>query len=404
MKLNPLSLNFKGYGVAPLRGLYMQNCDRSSQRMIFNELKNIAPREHFDVFIHDENDVYKDTKNIPKEGKTNYNFWSQDNKMFIQKNGVDTIIYPKLFRDGQNEEAVELAKKLNMPSYESELILEGGNIFLGKKPDGKNYLIVGEDTFRSSAVYQFLKNRGVKKLNDDKLTDFLTTGRICTSIGWGAELIRVRDFYEEEKYWKNFTKEIFLKDFEVEENDFCVISQPHFHIDLGIRPLEYPYVLVDDKELDRDNIFAFEEEFKEDGEKLTKQFKKALRKTELLYASAQEIGQQLEEKGFKPIFIGGGFGTCKVNFLNAIINKRPNGQLSYISNSTECENEKYRFFQNIFEQELKEIYPKIDRFYFIKGGDYKKGNNVIMSYLNDFKGAIHCLCAERPIFPKDNLK
>ena len=399
MRLSPVkNIAFKGYDAQPLRALYMQNGKTKTQQMIFRELSDISKMEHFDVFVHTEDGLKTDVSNLNDTKNGDYNYWSQDNKLFIQKNGVDTVIYPKLFRDSQNLEAIKLAKEENMPTKESELILEGGNMFLGKKPDDKNYLIVGEDTLETSAVYQFLKDRGVKKLNDDKLTDFLMSGHVYTSIGFDAQLIRSREYYDEQDYWKNIATKMFLEEFDVEEDDFCVISQPNYHIDLAIRPLEYPYVLVDDMELDKENLMLLEEEFGHDAEKFTKQFKKEQRRLKNLYVSCDKTAKQLREKGFVPIFIGGGFGACKVNFMNAIVNKRASGQLSYITNSTECENEKYEFLQRLFEADLREKYPKIDRFYFVKGGDYKDGNNVLMSYLKKFSGGIHCLCAERPIF------
>ncbi len=402
MKLSPLrNINFKGYDAQPLRALYMQNGKTKPQQMIFQELSEISKMEHFDVFVHTEEGLKSDVSELKEEKKSDYNYWSQDNKIFIQKDGRETIIYPKLFRDSQNVEAINLAKEMKIPTKESELILEGGNMFLGKKPDGKNYLIIGKDTLETSAVYQFLKDRGVKKLNDDKLSDFLTTGHVYTSIGFDAKLVRSREYYDEQEYWENVVKDMFLEEFDVEEDDFCVISQPNYHIDLSIRPLEYPYVLVDDMKLNQKNLERLEEKFGHGAQKFTKQFKKEQRRLKSLYASSGEVAELLKEKGFVPIFIGGGFGACKVNFMNAIINKRASGYLSYITNSAECENEKYEFLQKLFEADLRAKYPKIDRFYFVKGGDYKDGNNLLMSYLKKFSGGIHCLCAERPIFEQE---
>lgn len=402
MKLSSLkNMSFKGFDAQPLRALYMQNVKTKTQQMIFKELREIGQMEHFDVFIHSEDGLYSKVPQLDSDATKRgggYNYWAQDNKMFACKNGVDTIVYPKLFRDSQNKEAIDLAEKTGMPAYETELVLEGGNMFLGNKPDNNNYLIVGKDTFEASTIYQFLKNKGVKKLNDNKLTDFLTTGHVYTEFGLNAQVVTLRDYFKEQEYWQDYTRQIFLDEFDVKKDDFCVISQPNYHIDLAIRPLEYPYVLVDDMELDKENLLYLENEFGHNVNKFMKPLKKEQRKIKNLYADTETVVAELKSKGFEPILIGGGFGTHKVNFMNAIVNKRANGQLSYITNSTECNNEKYKFLQRLFEKDLREKYPKIDRVYFVKGADYLNENNIMMSYLNEYSGGIHCLCAERPIF------
>ena len=117
------------------------------------------------------------------------------------------------------------------------------------------------------------------------------------------------------------------------------------------------------------------------------------------FHKSRDLIEEDEKLSEKFTFIGGGFGTCKVNFLNAIVNERLSGALSYITNSAECEDKRYEFLQTLFKRELREKCPEIDRIYFIKGG-FKDDENVLMSYLNNFSGGIHCLCAERPYFIK----
>ena len=86
--------------------------------------------------------------------------------------------------------------------------------------------------------------------------------------------------------------------------------------------------------------------------------------------------------------------------MNAIVNKHEDGTISYITNSTECENEFISNIQKAFEEELREKAPNIDKVYFVCGNkDYiTYDSNYIMDDLGIRNGGIHCMTLEEPNF------
>lgn len=394
ISLNSHSLNFKGYDAQKIKSLYMQNAKAPEQRSIYKELYAVGKKEGFDVFVQNNDKIISSPEQLHDCDICRSNFWSQDNKMLVKTNGEEKIIYPKLFYGDENTEPVELAKNINLPSKESELVIEGGNIFLGKNQKGENYLLVGENTLNASAIYQFLKNSNVKNLNDNKLRTFMEYGKIYTSVPIFSKQISLLQYNENSQYWKECAKDIFCEEFDVKHENLYFVSQPNFHLDLGLRPLEYPFVLVNDDKLVNKNLKELEEKFNCD-DNLLKKFKQIQKYVAKRYKNSEEIKKELSAQGFVPIPVSGAIGTYNVNFTNALVNKRQDG-MSYITNSVECADKRYEFLQNKFEEDVAKQYPQIDRFYYISGKINKKDENNIMKYLRELHGGIHCLCMEEP--------
>ena len=398
MKIFPQNslIGFEGYDARKLKGLYMQSAEAEPQQFMFKDISIAAQDEGFDIFISSKDKLISSPKDLPEAHDGKYDYWGQDNKMFIDtKDGVK-IIYPKIFYTGSNDEAKKLGKLTNVPLQESELIIEGGNIFIGKKDNGDNYLIIGKDTLSSSAVFQFLKEKNVQNLDDKKLRKFLNCGSVFKSTPIFSDVVHVSEYMRDKEYWEDFTTDIFCNEFDVKKENFHILSQPNYHLDLAIKPLEYPFVLVNDDEMMKKNLKEFEEKF-DCSDKLLKNLKKHQKFVERNYANSSVIKKQLEAQGFVPIMVSGAIGNHKVNFLNSIVNKRNDG-ISYITNSVECKDKRFEFFQDKFEKDIMQKYPAIDRFYYVDGAMCEDGQNLAMKYLSEFRGGIHCLCAEEPDF------
>ena len=242
--------------------------------------------------------------------------------------------------------------------------------------------------------YLYFKDKTNNEASYEAVMKFFNDGKYYDDKG-----NLIADEEEFDRDWETWTKkaiDIIAEDFDVKKENMVFLPEADFHIDMVIRPLEYPYVLVnDDKEVDV-LIQKLEKQFKfnllERNE--LRKFKNNLEKHRKKYDSSDVICKKLEAKGFVPIKIAGAFGRNPVNFINAIIQK--NGEeLVYITNSTKYGAKIYEAMQENFEKELMEKYPKIKRVHYIDGGECAKGKkNNIMYYLGNGNGGIHCLCAE----------
>ena len=63
-----------------------------------------------------------------------------------------------MYNEPEQEEVIELASLANIESWTTELVLDGGNVYIGKKKDGKNYFITTHDTLELCAGFQYLKS------------------------------------------------------------------------------------------------------------------------------------------------------------------------------------------------------------------------------------------------------
>ena len=90
-----------------------------------------------------------------------------------------------------------------------------------------------------------------------------------------------------------------------------------------IRPLNYPYVLVNDEKMSEENLKKLEKEFKFDlkAKLFAKNIRKKMKEQSKDYASCDTLCQKLEKKGFIPIRIGGGYGLHTINFINSIVHQ-----------------------------------------------------------------------------------
>lgn len=327
--------NFKGYDACPIKNIYMQGINSDGQRHVYRELKKIARKENFDVYYFDGLSTSSD--NSPK----NCSFikrWAQDDKTFIEKKGRKVIIAPE-----SKYYNYVFARLLGATFVSDDSFKAGGNIFIGKKPNGDKWMIIG---------------------HNDKPKDKTELQNVSKTYG-------------------------------VKPENIHIISQPNFHLDMAVRPIGYPYILVNDEEKAID-IVPKESGIKNKVKEYYEKFKVASPHSKTPYAPCNKTVEELEKASFIPIRIGGTF-LNSVNYMNAIVNKHPDGKISYITNSakgSDCE-----FLDHAFERELRAKIPNIRDVHFVWGGISEKDNyNEIMLNLENLYGGLHCMTLEEPNF------
>lgn len=347
-KNQPAKTNFSGYFACPLKEVYLQ----PSYTLGFDILvKNFieSTRQHFDVMVQYKDKLLKNdfVKNPGGEFQDFIyaNCWSQDNKVFLE-NGKLGIFQKHRAKDV----AIDLAEKLNMETHPIDNKLEGGNFFLGKKQNGDSIILAGEDSIK----------------NKDR-----------TQI---AEI------------------------FDIKSENIFIIPQPDDHIDLRVRPLIYPDVLVGDIDLTlekarnnsapglyRDSYFRFLEKKKiEEAEEN--------RKYGLNFASTDTVIKSLEEQGFNPIKVPGVLYKNDVNYMNALVHQNPDGTLVYITNKSDRMVSGIDF-DSIFAESLKEQVPAVKKIIFMESPKDRNGHSMLSAYISKSTGGgLHCLVNERPDF------
>lgn len=394
MKITPIkNLSFKGHDAGKIKALYMQNPNFPTQVKIYNQMREIGEQEGFDVFMHDNQSIKNEKLTGTSKKHNPWGIWAQDNKLLIKKDGKTIALAPEFYSKDELLEVADFCEQTKLNGYFSELMFEGGNFYLGKKNNGENYLITSTINMYLAGKYLYFKDKLGGKAEYSELEEFFKKGKFYNKDG---ELIADEEEYENN--WETWVKkaiEIASSDFDVKRENMVFLPEADFHVDMVIRPLEYPYVLVnDDKEVDK-LIEKLEKQFKFDLSERAelKRFKGILAKHREDYSKSDEILKKLETAGFVPIKIAGAYGRNPVNFINAIVHK--NGDdLVYITNSAKHSSKIYQAMQEHFEKDLMEKYPKIKRVHYIDGGKYEKKSNSIMYYLGNGNGGIHCLCAE----------
>ncbi|MBR3605424.1 MAG: hypothetical protein IKL52_05305 [Candidatus Gastranaerophilales bacterium] len=262
--------------------------------------------------------------------------WSQDHKTIIERRKRPFVLTDRLFGETSLE---ALKKKYKISGAIPVNYIAGGNCFIGKLPYGEKWMMVGEE-----------------------------------------------DCY--------FGKKPIAKDYDIKTKNIIPIPQQDFHLDMFIRPIGYPYVLVNNPELVREKI----KELNKDGkyDELEQAFLKKEQERQMEYSSYKKTIKALKKAGFEPIEVAGVFGSG-INFMNAIVNQHSNGKMTYITNGTMSLNGKKNIFQEIFEQELRQKAPDIEKVYFINGA-LDSDSNFLMNELERFDGGLHCMTTEEPNF------
>lgn len=362
------NVNFKGYDAIKLRGFYMQGLISAPEKRIFNEMKQIATREGLDLFINQNNK--KISRNIANNIKKDnlLSIWGQDRKAFVKKGNTPTILW--------NAEETLLNKGtcniLGNYAIESKRAFpRGGNYYIGYKDNGEKWLLMNSIDVYDEDTY--------KKWGD------LPTARMLPEI------------------------------FDIKPENIYYIKEFFRDLDDSIRPIGYPFVLVNDYNETAKNIEKLEKKFPNSNKIIT-------RLKEHIPASMdcflEDKIRTLQNHGFIPIRIGALYEEG-INFINALAFKNNNDNISYITNSTKGSYPELEYLERLFEEDIKQKVPNLEHIYFVSGGKPKQPaqtssvvfrinfshgfdkDNAIMDILADRHGGIHCMTAEIPDF--DNL-
>ena len=365
-------INFKGYDAIPLQGLYMQGLVTPEEQKIFKEMKRITKRENLDLFVNQNNK--KISKNLINDNNVDnkLSIWAQDNKAFVKNKDGKCILWNE--KEGILQNTFGFNKyKINKKGY----MPRGGNYFLGFDNDRKWLLINGIEIYDDKSFETFGDKPTVKHLCDL---------------------------------------------FNVKTKDITIINDFSNDLDEIIRPIGFPYILVNDYFESLKNLEKLKKEFHNSNDiynnlKSYLQENIKFEKENPIRLTSTSICEQLEKQGFKPIKIGGIYYDG-INFINAIVHKKSNSKISYITNSTKDSMPELEYLEKLFHDDLTNKFANIDNIYFVSGGKHKSvPSNDFFSFLNNrgFKhcnemmnmlanrlGGIHCMTSEIPKFK--NLK
>lgn len=267
--------------------------------------------------------------------------WLQDNVTFIEQDKKPFM----LTRDSSAvDNFVINSKKYGISQAYSLNYAIGGNSFIGKTSSGERWMLVGEDEINRIGKHAIAKTYDVK----------------------------IKNIY--------------------------AIPQQNYHLDMFLRPIGYPFVLIDNPILVKKKL----SQMKHNGDisgliTLQKDYQDYEDSRQRNYASHSKVIKALKKAGFIPIEIAGVYGR-NINFMNAIVNKRPSGAISYITNSSVCESSFISKIEEEFKADLMKKVPYCNRVYFVSGPIEENGENYLMYQLGTFGGGLHCMTSEEPNF------
>jgi hypothetical protein len=305
--------------------------------------------------------------------------------------------------------ASQLAKGLGLPYRKLTTYLEGGNVFLHQPGTSTGQALVGDHSVLITS--RMLASQALTSPRE--LVHYI--GNSIKSL-WRREFTRFQERRVSE--FQELAKHLISQDLKIPEAHLHTVPQADFHLDMTLRPLAFPTVLVNtqaqtDALLDR---YEAQQSGLAPGHPLkhpsphpweawamvrNMRFNLEYYHRDLErrgYVSSGQIIERLRAQGLEPIEIGGTFCGSEnenltlypVNFLNATVHQRPDGSLVYITNDSGLPG-----LNHLFEEDLRKKVPNLAEVRFISGGVDRKGAPLIQDSLKK-GGGIHCLAAEQP--------
>lgn len=362
------NISFQGYDARPLKGIFTR--DGGFGKSFYGlaaQTAEILNREGVDVFIQTPKKILKNDFSDIKPNFSNFWPWVQDRLAFFPNKTVESKY---LTREDTNLK--DIKEMFRLPIKEIGNHIEGGNYFFIKDGDNDVVLLGNEELCLK-------KSKSIK--------EFFGKYKVIT------------------------------------------LSQPDFHLDLSIRPLNNKRILVNDpkmlmKELNNGIKRAKGVYAKEKDPQLKTVIRKLSYLKDEILESNQEydtlnkyktLQQELKYNKFNVIKVPGliikpGNGIVagqplfladikyKMNFMNAIVHERADKSLVYVAGKSVLDEqlgltpeiaEKIDFsFERIFKKSLNEIIAE-DDIHFV-------GDKTISNILKNNYGSVHCLFAEIP--------
>jgi len=386
-------ITFKGYFACPLKAVHFQSDGDPDNLKLAQEFKQkVGLKESIDVFIQVNDKVIppdKITTDTIQKLPIFIDCWAQDNKTITE----DEVLINGINLHPPDTAAAEaFAKSINLTPRKLQSSIQGGNYFKGINDKDEYFAIIGENDRINTAKKIALEDAG---------KEVTCYGNLDTTI---------TPYNGNEKEYEKKATLLIAKDLNIDPKNLFFIPQPNFHIDMELRPLNYPYILVNDYDC---SIEVLKKAQKEAKDTLTKnQLEKLIFNTRTCrdfsavstaYTNMDIVTKELESYGFKVIKVPGKFDYSGTNFMNATVHQRPNGDLVYITNEScwhkqEITNPPRPNLNKLFEKALKEKVPQIKQVYFLSGPEIYHGCSYIRNKLEDKEGGIHCMTLEQPNF------
>lgn len=371
------NISFKGYDARPLCGIYARDTVFGKPfYALMQETAKILNKENIDVFIQTNKGILKNNFNNEKFQGCNINPFAQDRVTFIDiKNFMARGIMPI----NENFEAIIDFFKANW--LNKNIHVEGGNYFFIKEGKNKEAVLLGKDT-----------------LKFHKITE-------------------IREHFKGKRLY--------------------TVTQPDYHIDLSLRPLNNKNIIINDPKMLLNELNQAIKKANNINDKnpspelsnVIKNLEKVLNETATAFekynvkAQAKTLREELKANKFNVIRVPAAImqpaksvsgarnpnsiesrlfdeRNYRLNYLNAIVHERPDKSLVYITNKSELDKkigitpdiaELIDFsFEKMFVKNLKGIIKPED-IHFV-GEDCR----FLSDLLKNSDAGIHCLISEIP--------
>lgn len=388
----PKQANFRGWAACPLESVTIRPNHYREFNLLLLELQRKCG-QYFNINVLFSDRLVKDIntlplhKNQPLAQSTN-NKWMQDYGIYLSEDKFMNIRYIETVKENFNP-GYNIAQLAGVESKDSYLPFEGGNMFLGKKHDGEGYAIIGDKVI-CEMVEQILKR-------DPEYSVLINEGNKIIEIVKCALFVDPKYKGLIPKLRSRIADELQIKP----KNLYCA-KQSSFHIDMVIRPLDYPYVLVGDPNL---TIELAKQKYANTHhmshlQLMSKKTEKSSGETKQnneAKSNAVDVSvQYLKSQGLIPIRVPGLLPEHYpgLNYMNAIVHQDTDGRFIYITNKNHYKAFLDIDFEEIFVDYVKSHVPSIKKVIFIDG------NELIEALLQNQQGGIHCLSLEKPDFRK----
>ena len=430
------NISFTGYDARKLDGFVM----KSNHGNIANEMIDIGQKEGFNVYFMErqpESDTFEISKNKKQLTEERIGGWPQDlwsiigKKLLTFENSTQSDAISEKFNLIYDKAQNEIRKNKNIPQYYQMLntIVNMPRVDL---PAGSGYLLADPQTGELNILPE---NFVISEY--EKLSQTLKNTLQNTHIPGGNYYIAQNTSGKEtalvgKNELDNFTPEQIKQMLGTENVIF--IPQMDYHIDMFMRPLDKGRILLTDDKLTQQMLAKGFEKIDKTRIQLQKENKKqealALKTPFILtgsyaleleniiksnnFAQTDEVEKVLQNAGYEVIRVPGRLYETRqsdlkngvfliqlFNFMNANVLPNKNGELVYITNKSNIDEEVFRITPKIEKQtgfsveksfiESLKPYIKEENIYFVSGDNHTMSEN-----LQKYQGGIHCMCTEVP--------
>ncbi len=429
-------ITFTGYDARKLDGFIM----KSNHGNIANEMIDIGQKEGFNIYFlerNPESDTFEISTNKKQPAEERIGGWPQDlwsiigKKLLTFENSLQSDAISEKFNLTNDKTQQEIRQNKNIPQYYQMLntIINMPRVDL---PAGSGYLLADPQTGELNILPENFVISEYEKLSNT-LKDTLQNTHIP---GGNYYLAQNKSGKETALVGKNeldnFTPEQIKQMLGTENVIF--IPQMDYHIDMFMRPLDKGRILLTDDKLTQQMLAKGFEKIQKTVMQLQKEnkMKEALSlKTPFIqtgsyaleieniiksnnFAQTDEVEKILQNTGYEVIRVPGRLYETRqsdlkngvfliqlFNFMNANVLPNKNGELVYITNKSNIDEEVFRITPEIekltgfsveksFIESLKP-YIKEENIYFVSGDNHTMSEN-----LKKYQGGIHCMCTEVP--------